>query len=243
MLLIVTIIIAVLAGLSLLFYLFIKTPAARLKRFLFWGGGTISIGVLIFLLYRLSGSFIWSWIVFLIPLILRWRGLFQQIRNAAKTVAGPAKGQVSSVNTEFLEMSLHHDTGEMFGLIKKGDKIGQKIEALNLHQLLELLEEAKSDASSVQLLERFLDKKFDENWRDTYNGTKENSQSTAHHHPGAIDRFKALDILGLTDPVTSEQIKEAHRRLMLANHPDRGGSTFLAAQINEAKDFLLENNE
>ena len=139
MLLIVTIIIAVLAGLSLLFYLFIKTPAARLKRFLFWGGGTISIGVLIFLLYRLSGSFIWSWIVFLIPLILRWRGLFQQIRNAAKTVAGPAKGQVSSVNTEFLEMSLHHDTGEMSGLIKKGDKKGQKVESLNLHQLFELL--------------------------------------------------------------------------------------------------------
>ena len=239
MLLIVTIIIAVLAGLSLLFYLFIKTPAARLKRFLFWGGGTISIGVLIFLLYRLSGSFIWSWIVFLIPLILRWRGLFQQIRNAAKTVAGPAKGQVSSENTEFLEMSLHHDTGEMFGLIKKGDKIGQKIEALNLHQLLELLEEAKSDASSVQLLERFLDKKFDENWRDKYQGTRQNS----HHNAATIDRSQALDILGLTDPVTREEIKEAHRRLMLANHPDRGGSTFLATQINEAKDFLLEDNE
>ena len=243
MLLIVTIIIAVLAGLSLLFYLFIKTPAARLKRFLFWGGGIISIGVIIFSLYRLSGSFIWSWIVFLIPLVLRWRGLIQQIRNAAKTVSGPAEGQVSSVNTEFLEMNLHHDTGEMSGLIKKGDKKGQKVESLNLHQLFELLEEAKSDATSIQLLERFLDKKFDETWRDEYHGTTENSQNNAHYNPGTIDRLKALDILGLIDPVTNEQIKEAHRRLMLANHPDRGGSTFLATQINEAKDFLLENNE
>ena len=144
MLFIVTIIIAVLVGLGLLCYLFIKTPAARLKRFLFWGVGILSVGVLIFLLYRLSGSFIWSWIVFLIPLILRWRGLIQQIRNAAKTVSGPTKDQVSSVHTEFLEMNLHHDTGEMSGLIKKGEKTGQRIESLNLNQLFELLDEAKS---------------------------------------------------------------------------------------------------
>ena len=239
MLFIVTIIIAVLVGLGLLCYLFIKTPAARLKRFLFWGFGILSVGVLIFLLYRLSGSFIWSWIVFLIPLILRWRGFIQQIRNAAKTVSGPTKDQVSSVHTEFLEMSLHHDTGEMSGLIKKGEKTGQRIESLNLNQLFELLDEAKSDATSIQLLERFLDKKFDENWRDKYQGTRQNS----HHNAATIDRSQALDILGLTDPVTREEIKEAHRRLMLANHPDRGGSTFLATQINEAKDFLLEDNE
>ena len=239
MLFIVTIIIAVLVGLGLLCYLFVKTPAARLKRFLFWGVGILSVGVLIFLLYRLSGSFIWSWIVFLIPLILRWRGLIQQIRNAAKTVSGPTKDQVSSVHTEFLEMSLHHDTGEMSGLIKKGEKKGQKIESLNLNQLFELLDEAKSDATSIQLLERFLDKKFDENWRDKYQRTRQNS----HYNTATIDRSQALDILGLTDPVTREEIKEAHRRLMLANHPDRGGSTFLATQINEAKDFLLEDNE
>ena len=239
MLLIVTIIIAALAGLSLLFYLFIKTPAARLKRFLFWGVGILSVGILIFVLYRLSGSFIWSRIVFLIPLILRWKGLIQQIRNAAKTVSGPTKDQVSSVHTEFLEMSLHHDTGEMSGLIKKGEKTGQRIESLNLNQLFELLDEAKSDATSIQLLERFLDKKFDENWRDKYHGTSQEN----HYNTATIDRSKALDILGLTDPVTREEIKEAHRRLMLANHPDRGGSTFLATQINEAKDFLLEDSE
>ena len=239
MLFIVTIILAVLVGLGLLCYLFIKTPAARLKRFLFWGVGILSVGVLIFLLYRLSGSFIWSWIVFLIPLILRWKGLIQQIRNAAKTVSGPTKDQVSSVHTEFLEMSLHHDTGDMSGLIKKGAKTGQRIESLNLNQLFELLNEAQSDATSIQLLERFLDKKFDENWRDKYHGTSQDN----HHNTATIDRSKALDILGLTDPITREEIKEAHRRLMLANHPDRGGSTFLATQINEAKDFLLKDNE
>ena len=241
MLLIAAIIIGSLSGLGLLLYFFISTPAARLKRIVFWSAGIVSVGIFIFLLYRLSGSFLWSWVVFLIPLILRWRGLIQQIRRAAKTASGPAKGQVSSVNTEFLEMTLNHDTGEMSGLVKKGEKKGYRIETLNLNQLLELIEESKSDAASIQLLERFLDKYFDENWRETYQSSSDRYKNNNDYSSDSISRAQALKILGLVEPVTDEQIKEAHRRLILANHPDRGGSTFLATQINKAKDVLLEN--
>ena len=241
MLLIAAIIIGSLSGLGLLLYFFISTPAARLKRIVFWSAGIVSVGIFIFLLYRLSGSFLWSWVVFLIPLILRWRGLIQQIRRAAKTASGPAKGQVSSVNTEFLEMNLNHDTGEMSGLVKKGEKKGYRIETLNVNQLLELIEESKSDAASIQLLERFLDKYFDENWRETSQSSSDRYENNNDYSSDSISRAQALKILGLVEPVTDEQIKEAHRRLILANHPDRGGSTFLATQINKAKDVLLEN--
>tara|TARA_B100000497_G_scaffold122427_1_gene153491 strand:- start:1118 stop:1849 length:732 start_codon:yes stop_codon:yes gene_type:complete len=241
MLLIAAIIIGSLSGLGLLLYFFISTPAARLKRIVFWSAGIVSVGIFIFLLYRLSGSFLWSWVVFLIPLILRWRGLIQQIRRAAKTASGPAKGQFSSVNTEFLEMNLNHDTGEMSGLVKKGEKKGYRIETLNLNQLLELIEESKSDAASIQLLERFLDKYFDENWRETSQSSSDRYENNNDYSSDSISRAQALKILGLVEPVTDEQIKEAHRRLILANHPDRGGSTFLATQINKAKDVLLEN--
>ena len=241
MLLIASIIIGSLSGLGLLLYFFINTPPAQLKRIVFWSAGIVSVGIFIFLLYRLSGSFLWSWIVFLIPLIVRWRGLIQQIRRAAKTASGPAKGQVSSVNTEFLEMNLNHDTGEMSGLVKKGEKKGYRIETLNLNQLLELIEESKSDAASIQLLERFLDKYFDENWRETYQSSSDRYENNNDYSSDSISRAQALKILGLVEPVTDEQIKEAHRRLILANNPDRGGSTFLATQINKAKDVLLEN--
>ncbi|KAF4614165.1 hypothetical protein D9613_007916 [Agrocybe pediades] len=54
-----------------------------------------------------------------------------------------------------------------------------------------------------------------------------------------MDRKEAIAILGLKDgPKMRSQLKDAHRHIMLANHPDRGGSPYLASKINEAKDLL-----
>ncbi|KAJ8081856.1 mitochondrial import inner membrane translocase subunit TIM14 [Marasmius tenuissimus] len=58
-----------------------------------------------------------------------------------------------------------------------------------------------------------------------------------------MDRKEALAILGLKDgPQIRLKLKDAHRQIMLANHPDRGGSPYLASKINEAKDLLEKNN-
>ncbi|KAF8896426.1 hypothetical protein BD779DRAFT_1495878 [Infundibulicybe gibba] len=54
-----------------------------------------------------------------------------------------------------------------------------------------------------------------------------------------MDRKEAIAILGLKDgPQLRNRLKDAHRHIMLANHPDRGGSPYLASKINEAKDML-----
>jgi len=54
-----------------------------------------------------------------------------------------------------------------------------------------------------------------------------------------MDRKEAIAILGLKDgPILRTKLKDAHRQIMLSNHPDRGGAPYLASKINEAKDFL-----
>jgi DnaJ family protein C protein 19 len=54
-----------------------------------------------------------------------------------------------------------------------------------------------------------------------------------------MTRREAARILGVRESVAQDKVKEAHRRVMQANHPDAGGSDYLASKINEAKDHLL----
>ncbi|KAL3529440.1 hypothetical protein ACH5RR_008762 [Cinchona calisaya] len=62
-------------------------------------------------------------------------------------------------------------------------------------------------------------------------------------YPGGFEttmtRREAALILGVRESAVIEKIKEAHRRVMVANHPDAGGSHFLASKINEAKEILM----
>lgn len=55
-----------------------------------------------------------------------------------------------------------------------------------------------------------------------------------------MTRREAALILGVRESSTSKRIKEAHRKLLILNHPDTGGSTYLAGKLNEAKDLLLK---
>lgn len=55
-----------------------------------------------------------------------------------------------------------------------------------------------------------------------------------------MTRREAALILGVRESATPERVRERHRKMLMLNHPDMGGSTFLAGKINEAKDFLLK---
>lgn len=58
-----------------------------------------------------------------------------------------------------------------------------------------------------------------------------------------MTRREAALVLGVRESSPVERIKDAHRRILLLNHPDRGGSAFIAAKVNEAKDLLMKGKD
>lgn len=149
-------------------------------------------------------------------------------------------GRTSNVKTEFLRMTLAHDTGEMSGEILRGRFAGDDLSDLSLASLLELLEECRAeDPPSVQLLETYLDRVHGADWREQA-GHRANS-GASQSPGGAMTVEEARDILGVDENASADEIRAAHHRQMMKHHPDRGGSSYLAARINEAKDRLLQS--
>ena len=223
-------------GLGLVGYWLLNAEPARIRRILKWALILGGAGAIIAFAARGNIHFLWSALLLGLPFLLRGRMLRQQLRNAAKTAAGPSPGNASTVRTDWLEMMLDHDSGAITGTVIKGAHSGSRLEAMSLEQLLSLWEECRGDQESNRLLETYLDRAHDpEHWREQVNSRGSGAQ------PGTdqMTREQALHVLGLNDRATDEEVREAHRRLMLANHPDRGGSTFIAAQINRAKETLL----
>ncbi len=168
------------------------------------------------------------------PMFVRWKSLFQSLRNAG----GPTPGRSSIVETRLLRMTLDHDSGVMSGVVLDGPDRGRALDELALERLLDLLARCRTeDPQSVALLEAYLDRMRGPEWRQDWTAGGSTAQSAAPS--GGMTREEAYAVLGLAPGADEAAIREAHRRLMLANHPDRGGSTFIAAQINRAKDLLL----
>jgi len=69
----------------------------------------------------------------------------------------------------------------------------------------------------------------------------DSARSGAANRAGRMSRSEALSLLGLSEGASKEEIIAAHRRLIQQTHPDKGGTNYLAAKINEAKDTLLRS--
>jgi len=174
-----------------------------------------------------------------IPLIGLGLMMFSRMRSVTK-MSGSSRGTKSNVRSAALEMELEHDTGEMDGVVLVGLFEGQRLGNLSEEDLFDLLNELQSDEESVLLLEAYLDRRV-AGWREDANGNTGAGQAAAPRS-GAMSKQEAYQILGLDPGVGAAEIRKAHRRLMKGMHPDSGGSTFLAAKINEAKEVLLNGH-
>jgi DnaJ-domain-containing protein 1 len=88
------------------------------------------------------------------------------------------------------------------------------------------------------LLETYLDRRQSD-WRAHAAGEQAGASGQHRGAAGAMDEATACSILGLSPGASADEVKAAHRRLMTKLHPDHGGSSYLAAQLNQAKDLLL----
>jgi hypothetical protein len=167
---------------------------------------------------------------------LAWYGSMRMKRPTTKL----EPGKHSTVRTAALEMELDHDTGNLEGLVLAGRHEGKMLGTMSLAQLQQLYRELPGDPESRQLLETYLDGRFPV-WRKDAeaNGGEGLGVSPGS---GSMTKEEAYKILGLEAGAAAADVRKAHRRLMQRLHPDIGGTSFLAARINEAKDVLLSNH-
>jgi len=144
-------------------------------------------------------------------------------------------GKASRVRTAFIEMELDHDSETMRGTVLSGRRAGVALDSLEMPSLLELLTEFDDDSRA--LLTAYLDRR-EPGWREHAQGDAAAGQG-APRRAGKMTEEEAYQVLGLQPGASAEAIAQAHRTLMKKLHPDQGGSTYLAAQINAAKDVLL----
>jgi len=162
-----------------------------------------------------------------------WPGGWPTYNFPGRTRSSP--GQTTSVRTTWLEMELDHDTGDMRGTVMKGAYTGQRLAQIGRDALLALYRETSvADVESARLLEAYLDRTYGNNWREA----PRDEQQPPERAASGMSRAEALKVLGLEEGANEEDVRAAHRRLMLQNHPDRGGTNYIAAKINEAKDVL-----
>ena len=156
--------------------------------------------------------------------------------DAAKSRDAPSGGQTSTVQSKYIRMTLNHDSGDVNGEVLTGRFKGSKLDQLDFDALLQLLRECEDDEESVALLQTYLEREHADSWQQQAGaqGQQQNYSAT-----GEMSREEALQVLGLGADAGETEIIEAHRRLMQKLHPDRGGSAYLAAKINLAKDTLL----
>jgi len=192
-------------------------------------------------------------------LVLRGRlGFLQALAQALRRGTSPgqsrtngedffdAKGsnrsrRASAASTAWIQMRLDLDAGSMEGRAINGPYAGRELRALSRQDCLKLYDLCRTeDPDGARLLETYFDRRFPA-WREAYQGQGETG-GRRDGGPSAMTRDEAYEILGLPKGSAADEIIRAHRSLMKKLHPDHGGSTALAARVNQAKDVLLDRH-
>ncbi|HEY1941849.1 MAG TPA: DnaJ domain-containing protein [Roseiarcus sp.] len=213
------------------------TPAAAAK-IVRRGGGALNI--LGYLLIAMGGRYRLAALLGSLAFGAARRGGAGPFGSAFRAAGPGAKTRVSSARSATIETRLDLETGVMTGVVLGGRFQGRPLDMLTRTECLELYADCgRDDPDGARLVEAYLDRRF-ARWRDADEGQGE-ARGRARSG-GAMTRNEAYEILGLAEGASGEEIIRAHRTLMKKLHPDHGGSTALAARVNQAKDVLLDRH-
>jgi len=221
----------VLVLLLLAAHFFSKADPRKAARALRYVGGGAALLFAIFLLVR--GAIVPAVSIGLVGLGLL--GYFPRWQSHLGGRAQQSPGQTSQVRTAFLEMELDHDSGALRGRILSGRHQGAALDDLDVPTLISLL--GALDEESASLLATYLDRR-QPSWREQAPNDAAAADGGRSSRGGKMTEQEAYQVLGLRPGATAQDIARAHRSLIKKFHPDQGGSAYLAAQINEAKDVL-----
>ncbi|WP_414475939.1 DnaJ domain-containing protein [Microvirga sp. M2] len=170
--------------------------------------------------------------------LLGWSRLpFPNFPGRAQRTSGGA----SRVRSRLLEMTLDHDTGAIEGCVLAGAFAGKQLASLDAAHLRDLLTECHTgDPDGARLLAAYLDRRFP-HWSED-SRDQDQPRSDTRSASGVMTPEEAYQILNLHPGATRDEIRRAHRSLMKKLHPDQGGSTYLAARVNQAKDILMSRH-
>jgi hypothetical protein len=217
----------------------VKADPQRLAAVVRKAGGVVVLALAGFLIVRGALPIAIPLAVFGFALLRRGTGfgLGGPFGSASKT-----PGQKSRIKTDRLEMELDHDSGQMDGQCLSGRFAGRPLSSLSDREVMEFLAELHQDgAPEAAVVEAYVDWRLP-GWRDDASDRAEQAEPGRGRTRGrgsGMTAEEAYAVLGIGADAGEEDIRQAHRRLMMKMHPDQGGSTYLAARINEAKDVLL----
>lgn len=153
---------------------------------------------------------------------------------------GPRRtaGRFSRIRSAMIEMEIDHATGGIEGSVLAGSLAGRRLSSLAPDNLRRLYEECIAlDPEGVPLLEAYLDRRFS-GWREDAQGDRD-TRTRTHAQSGVMTKDEAYQILGLKPGASFDEVRHAHRTLIKKLHPDQGGSAYLAARVNQAREVLL----
>lgn len=233
---------------------FLKVNPATLVRSFGKGFGkgfgfvALAVALLLILRGRIDFGVVWAGLgVWILASAKRKRAKGQaprQIEAVANAAPSAPRARLSRVRSAVIEMELDHQTGMISGTVLAGPDEGASLDRLSraqcetLHRLC-----LRDDPEGARLLEAYLDRRFP-GWRVAAEEEPNawGARPAVAPRLGAMTEDEAYEVLGLSKGATRDDVMRSHRSLIKKLHPDQGGSTDLAARVNEAKDVLMRRH-